>query len=190
MCGCFGGYGAGAGAGAGARGGGGRGARVPGLGAVGDGTGTGTGTAAGVGGAVGGGGVVGGVVVGGVVVIAERRGGGDASDGSNWSALRAAGPVRGRGAGSGKSIGGPLVYGGGLEEALVLVPEGAHAAFSREFGGVVELADVGRVAGVESFFEHFDDGALEGDDLALELGLGKYWVVLVLSLAGKMAWGR
>ena len=73
----------------------------------------------------------------------------------------------------------PSVYGCGLEHALVLIAQSAHAAFSREFGGVVQLAHVRGFAGVERFFEHFDDGALEGDDLALELGLGEYLVMLV-----------
>lgn len=130
--------------------------------------------AAGSGGAVRGGGVVGGVVVGCVVVVPERRSGGDASDGSDGAALASPGTVGG--SWSGKSP----VYWGGLEETLVLVAESAHAAFPGKFGGVVELADVWRIAGVEGLFKHFDDGALEGDDLALNLGLGEHWVVLVL----------
>ena len=55
-----------------------------------------------------------------------------------------------------------------------MLAESVDAADAGEFGGVVELGHVGGVAGEEGFFEELDDGALEGDDLALELGLGDY----------------
>ena len=131
-------------------------------------------------GAMSGGRMVGGVIVGRVVVIAERRGGGDATDGSDGSAALTAAAGTVGGCWSRKSS--PIDR-GGLKHTLVLVPEGAHAPFSSKLGGVVELADVRGVAGVEGFFEHFDDSALEGDDLALELGLGKHWV-FVSSVSG------
>ena len=62
----------------------------------------------------------------------------------------------------------------GLLEALGLLAEGVDAADAGEFRGVVKFGHVGGVAGEEGFFEQFDDGALEGDDLALELGLGDH----------------
>ena len=71
-----------------------------------------------------------------------------------------------------------------LEHALVLVLQGADGAVAGELGRVVELVDVGGLAAEEGLFEQLDDGALEGDDLALELGLGDYWFgsgVLVMS---------
>lgn len=56
-----------------------------------------------------------------------------------------------------------------------MLAEGVDAAYAGEFRGVVELGHVGWVACEEGFFEELDDGALEGYDLALELGLGDHW---------------
>lgn len=128
----------------------------------------------------GGGGVVGGVVVAGVVVVSEGRGRGGAPDRSDGAALASVGTVGWgwTGSWSGKSP----VYGGGLEKTLVLVAESAHATFPGKLRGVVELADVWGLAGVEGFFKHFDDGALEGDDLALKLGLGEHLMMMSVRL--------
>lgn len=64
--------------------------------------------------------------------------------------------------------------GRGLEEALVLVAQCFDSAFAREVGGVEEDLCVWWVAGHEGFFEELYYGRLEGDDLALELGLGNH----------------
>jgi hypothetical protein len=63
----------------------------------------------------------------------------------------------------------------GHQHALVLVAQRADGAVAREFAGVEELVHVGEAARVDGVLEEVDDGALEGDDLRLELGLRDCW---------------
>ena len=68
-----------------------------------------------------------------------------------------------------------------------MLAESVDAANAGEFRGVVQFGHVRGIAGEEGFFEQFDDGALEGDDMTLELGLGDYcaWSVSIYGLVSR-----
>ena len=60
---------------------------------------------------------------------------------------------------------------GRLEKALVLVLESADTALSRKLGRVVQSAKVWGVSRHQGLLQELDHGALENDNLGLELGL-------------------
>lgn len=68
----------------------------------------------------------------------------------------------------------------------ILLPQRAHRPVAREFRRVKQPPDVRGAAGAEGLFEHGDDGALEGDDLRLELELG----LDCFPVSTSFVWGR